>query len=328
MTIVRTPNDSHLLKSYLVSGIREKISEALVRSHLPYFTVKSMFSDESICVQCIIGGDVAQDMIPSFAHPIEIDTPDMSPNKRMVFDARQFGRINASQMQFMVRQQAEFEWAAKRAALSAAWTIDRPDKLRDASPLLASVYSTVLSEVIARRFALELGDKLQLRMLAAWYFFSQFSDERDFDEMGFAKMVGRVATTTKIPATEVSKMFEDCGPIRSIDEFCNVSATRTGNIRLDSLNPGLIYEVIAGIWFGSNSRETICVAVDHPPTWAMIVYGSIEEATFKRSAIAKTVMEQAKGQAGQMLVRSMDNIMDPEGHLKDFLETMVNIKPF
>ena len=50
-------------------------------------------------------------------------------------------------------------------------------------------------------------------------------------------------------------------------------------------------------WFGSNAKEILAVALEHPPTWYAIVFSSLEERTYKNSMIARVAERFGKGGA-------------------------------
>jgi hypothetical protein len=320
MSVFQTAYDTTTCSGYVLDSIRAKCADALSRSFLPSFKASSIYNEEALSVFLIRGGEVAQDVIPFFHHPILVDLPGLDVKQGLFVDVRPYGAFVPAQNFFRLRNIDEYIWTVKKAALGAAWLINRQEKIRDLSPLPAQVYSTVISQVLTTRFALEIGDQLKIRAAACWFYLSLFSQADDYDEFQRNQMIGRVAQITKIPAGTVYEILGDEPPVwKDLNEFCEGVKNLTGNIRLQKFERGLLIECVSRIWYGNNSAETIAVGLEHPPTWIMIIYGCVGQASFKRSTIFKTVDKYAKQGVGETLLKQIDRVMDPDGELEEFL---------
>jgi hypothetical protein len=57
-------------------------------------------------------------------------------------------------------------------------------------------------------------------------------------------------------------------------------------------------------WYGTNAKEIISVALEHPPTWAAIVFTALNERTFKNSMIYKIAERFGKRGASDEFIDS------------------------
>ena len=78
---------------------------------------------------------------------------------------------------------------------------------------------------------------------------------------------------------------------------------------LENFNLGTLFAVTASTWFGSNSRETIMVGLEHIPTWLTIISSSLGNAVYKRSTLAKIAQKYDKGNLGKSFQRSLETLM-------------------
>lgn len=309
MSIFRTAYDTVGAAGYRLKEIEDKLKVGHVSRSFSHKEFKLSNFDETFQLEMIEGGNMNADNIPYFNHPVFVRDPD---SKRMIgyVDARNYGKWYQPQMTFIIRNHPEYNWHLLRGILNHIWLQERVELLRDVSTLPAGVYAALFSESITRKYALDPNEQAIISVVACYFYYSLFTDDKTFDEMEFNKITGKIAQITKVPATKVFEILDEVHPIHGLEALCEVIKEKTKSVRLVEFNVGVLLAIISGNWYGTNARENLAVALEHIPTWLLICYASINEATFKRSIIAKLVERFAKGNAGSTFVKSMNNILD------------------
>ncbi len=314
MTIYRTPYDTSAGIGSRYSHIAQDIQTAIAGGGVARYLVNCEKTKHSfhggngnkIQLALIQGGNSFADSVHFFKHPAFIREGE---NDVVCLDVREFGKWNAGQQRFDVRNAPEYVWAIKRAILSAIWNEGRFEALRDLSNIPAQVYCALVSESIARRFALDAAEQATLSVLAGYFYYGLFSDNAEISDIEKNQLAGKLFRITRIDATTIFGIIDNLGVISSIDAFCDVVKNTIGNVALENLNIGNFFTVISGNWYGYNSRETVCMAMEHIPTWIMIVEASLNSATFKRSTLAKMSVRYDKQGAGSAFSQALTAIL-------------------
>lgn len=260
--------------------------------------------DKSQDIYLIQGGASVADAIPAFAHPLVVK---VDQREILVVDVRAYGKWDNAQWRFMVRDAVSYALAIHRARLTAIWRKENPTILRDISQVPLMAYSMWVSEAVAKRFALDPRQQLNLAILAAIFYCSQFNEE-PVDETDM-RMVNQISRALKASAQDVVAVVEKVPSCNSVVGFCNMAEEVTGSIRMKELKVGVLFAVLGGTWFGgSEAREMACVAIEHPPTWIAILMQAISERSYKNSAIAKITERSAFRESGQAMLRSVLNL--------------------
>lgn len=268
--------------------------------------IKGMFKDRDIAKTALVDwGDTSIDAIEFFNHPLQVDGV-------LYADVRNFTRLTPYASESTVRNRPEYEWTNVRLNLNKIWLDGRYSAFRDISPLPGKIYAQLLSEVIARKYALDAGEQMHIAVLAAYFYFGLYTNDTSDDEMQNQRLVKNIHTATNIPPTKVQELIEGLGQIANLDEFCKTVATRTESVRLRDFNVGILAAIVGGTWYGTNARENICVALEHPPTWLAVCYACVGEATFKRSALAKLCERLSKGNLGTQFKLMIDDMVSYE----------------
>ena len=69
---------------------------------------------------------------------------------------------------------------------------------------------------------------------------------------------------------------------------------------LEKFSSGLLMTILMNSWFGNNSKETVCVGIEHVPTWLSLVY-SLNDRIYKTAALLKSYWQNDKKDAGKTL---------------------------
>jgi len=81
------------------------------------------------------------------------------------------------------------------------------------------------------------------------------------------------------------------------------------NVRLNSFNLVGLLTLIKNSWFGERARVLLSVAIEHPPTWAAIVYEAVNERTFRNSLIAKIAERLGKRSGSEIYAQNYKDLL-------------------
>ena len=301
-----TAYDTSACSGYRYGHILEQLSKAHHLGGLALYTVQTNPHVDPFNLYLLQGGNAADDSVAFFNHPVFLeDSTDDSAQVKVCLDVRNFGSYNPHQDRFHVRNTVEFTWAIQRTILNELWSNGRVEALRDISTIPAATYCALVSETVARRYFLDPAEQMTVAILAGYFYYSQFTDSTHFDEDSMHRTVANIARVTNAGAELCYTILKDIPVINNLQFFIDCVKSKVGNVALENFDAHTLYGVICGTWLGNNSRENIAVALEHPPTWVMIVMASLESATFKRSTLAKISSRFDRANAGQNFNNSM-----------------------
>jgi hypothetical protein len=300
MTRFATAYDTTVCSGYQLDKVAEGIQLALVKGDLAFCRIPNSRVFEVRAV-----GSTSS-AIPEFAHPYPFE---YQGEMCLAIDVRPFGSFDRVKGQFLIRNNVEYELLVHRAKLNDLWIDGNFGLLRDVSPAAMQFYASWISENVARRFALDMREQLDLAICAGIYYGGLFIENEDFKEDKRMKIVQAVSRATKASAQDVLAVLDRIGgPMGQIDVFCALAKEATKSVRLNDFNPGVLVSILKGTWFGYHSQELLAVATEHPPTWLAVLLAAHVDRTYKNSALAKLVERQAKRDSGQQFVRAVTNL--------------------
>lgn len=322
MAVNETAYDTTACMAYKTQNIKDLISKAMVMGAVNVKTVKLSNTGQVIKVGLVEGGSTHSDTIPYFHHPVFVfDTTKSDEQEPIVFiDVRDYGMYNKPQQRFVVRNRVEYMWSIKRAILSHIWTHGRKETLRDLSMLPAAAFSSMISESVSRRYALDMAQQTTMQVLACYFYYCLFSDAKEFDETELNRVVGAISRCTKVQADYIYTVVAGLPVIESLDEFCKYTKEKTQSVSLTDFNTGILFAITGGNWFGTNARELMAVALEHVPTWVMITYGGVAEASFKRSVLAKLLERLAKRHSAEAFTKNLVTLLNTDESLDELFE--------
>jgi hypothetical protein len=313
MSINETAFDTAACMAYKTQNIVGLITKAIVTHNLLIKTVTLSNTSQQIKVGLVQGGNIANDTIPYFNHPIMVSDPsDVDADPIVVIDVRNFGSYNKPQQKFIVRNNTEYMWSIRRAVLNHIWMHGRKETLRDLSLLPAAAYSSMIAESVGRRYALDMAQQTILQVLACYHYYCLFTDQKEFDEVEHNKIVGAIARATRVQADFIYTVLKDTPVIQTLSDFCKVAKEKTQSVSLTDFDIGILFSITGGNWFGTNSRELMAVALEHVPTWVMIVFGGVTEATYKRSVLAKLLERLDKRHSADTFAKNLIVLLTAE----------------
>jgi hypothetical protein len=258
-------------------------------------------------IYSLIGGGAFSNDVPAFAHPLLVNIDKEVPS--LFIDSRSFGKYDTDNREFKIRNEVEYSLLLARAKLNTIWLDGKEPWLRDVSTTPIAMFASWISESVGRRFALDPKEQFDLGILAAIFYTSQFSDSVELDERDKLRMVNSITRALRAPAQDVIEILDKVSIINNVFEFCGKAEEVTNSVRLKDLNPGVLYTILGGTWFGVNAKEMLAVAVEHPPTWIAILLSAFTERTFRNSQISKIAERSSFKKAGEDFVRATLNML-------------------
>lgn len=318
MAVAQTAYNTTAHMGDKMQTILGQITKAMVTGSLKIRNIGLSNSGQTVRVGLVEGGSVASDTIPYFNHPVFVSDPSDHSKEPVVFvDVRNFGMYNKPQQKFIVRNTTEYNWSIQRAVLNYIWAYGRKESLRDLSLLPAAAYSSLIAESVGRRYALDMAQQTTLQVLACYHYYCLFTDAKEWDETDYNRVVGAIARCTKVQAEFIYKTLHETPIIHTLVDFCKLAREKTESVSLEGFDVGILFSITGGNWFGTNARDLMAVALEHPPTWVMIVYGGVTEATFKRSALAKLMERLAKKHPSDVFAKNLVTLLGTDTSLSD-----------
>lgn len=223
-------------------------------------------------------------------------------NGWVVLDLRNYVRVSNNGEDYEVRNESEYRLALIKYILSSLWGVGKQSSLYSLE-LAHFSFASWLSDNLASKFGLGLGDQIRLRTLAALYYGRLFSDTIEDDELD--KLLIRTKKDMVVPEL-LKEIHEMAGDMSTIDDFCKMCYKVTGNIRLQGLDYVVLSNIISGNWLGAHGKELSLLALEHPPTWISLVYASVTQRAFKRSFITTIVEKQSKRGKDSDFIRQVE----------------------
>lgn len=315
MAIFKSAYDTTVGKSSNnLSKIKNAILETVIKEGPWGFDYNLAATCDEIHPMFIASRADSEANIPFFIHPMIVTTEQIKRTETMVCtDIRSFASYNKNSQDendiLNVRNRMELDLASIRTVLNIVWINDRPMNLRDISSVPTAVFASWISETIAKRYALDPKDQLTIMVIACIYYSTLFSEHSEISEEERVRVSGSIIKITRAPALFVNDVFDKITEMSNIKDFCKNIKDICDNTRLQDFNEGVLVSLLITSWFGTNSKEMLAVALEHPPTWIAIVYSSFVERTYKNSGIAKISQRYAQAKGETDFVRALVSLI-------------------
>lgn len=301
MTIYRTAYDTTIGNQALTEKITDAIQEMNIRVNGHYPSPESRaigYTDDELVTKMLYDAKNTV-AVPFFAHPILFKQKLSGTEQSYLFgDARAFAGVNPTTGVISIRNSSEYDLLRARTIMNTVWLLRNPAYLKDISFVPCAMYASLIADNVARRYALDPKDQMQMAIIAAVFYYTLFSDDDKFDEQVKLKMVPAIVKATRAPSAMILDILDRIAPMSNIHDFCSNCVSILENPRLQEFNAGVLVTVVGNTWFGTNAREILAAALEHPPTWVALCYVAFTERTFKKSGIA-TIALRFMGSKGE-----------------------------
>jgi hypothetical protein len=297
MTRFATAYDTTACGGYVLDRLKDGIQLALIKGDLGFARIPHTRIFE------VRGSGAASSAIPEFAHPFPFEH---NGELCLAIDVRPFGHYDRMEGHFVVRNPIEYDLLVHRAKLNDIWISNDFAILRDVSPMAVSYFASWIAENVAKRFALDPREQLDLAILAAFHYLCLFLPDEQLADQTKMKMVTQISRAVRCSAQDVLQVIDQQHkPCITLTDFCMEAKSVTKSVRLQEFGPGVLVSILKGTWFGVHSQEMLAVAIEHPPTWLAVLLAAHVERTYKNTMLGRLVEKQAKKEGGQQFVRAV-----------------------
>ena len=296
MPICKTSYDTTVGKIYDLRKLDLALKEALITGFLADRQLGVAVNDQRKAV-FLTGNDSSEHAVPPFVHPYLIQN--FKNQDYLVTDLRSFRNSadpTASDRDFEagVRNTTEYALVKSRATLGLMWLGPDLMKIRARFSFAGSVFAAWLSQAISKAYALDFSDQLRIMAVSIYYYNTLFQEENKLTDKALEVAVVHTIKATKIPATDVYALFEGLGEMNGIEDYCTAIRGAIESVRLNDFNLAMLLTLVKNSWYGTNAKDLISVALEHPPTWISIVFTTLTERTYKSSSLYKLIEMQGK----------------------------------
>lgn len=231
--------------------------------------------------------------IPDFFHPIGVKRDSVYD---VWLDAKPFSNTKQySWDKIDYKNSTEYYFSMTKSKLTHYWLNVNINDLRTFSPLPGAIYSAYVSEVLARKFSLNIEQQLRLAIHASFFYFNLFLTDDEIkhklthksEEYVAYALKGNKMLNEKIILEVLDIYKEEELVINSIDRFCQMCERITSSIVFSDFTQTAYFSLLNGGWFGLSARESVAIALEYPPIWITIISLALNERTYRNSQIAK-----------------------------------------
>lgn len=308
------------------------LKESTVRDPLDG-TNLGVASINSITPVFITGCRDSERDIPSFAHPILIKN--FNGKSYLFTDMTLFVKASANLLNIdsNIRSREEFEFTKARAIASLVWAGGGQSRFANGMGFVSSVFAALIAQTLSKYFALIFTDSMKIQMIALGFYESLYVDGpvNYAKDMDMSMMVARKASDTfKIPFTQALSFYKQLDtPMADLSDMCEVIVKQLDNVGLNPIqgrpgsgfNSRVLLNLIGNVWFSTNSKLILPVAMEHPPTLAAIVYYCMNYNNFKKQQLGQTI--QSIGRSGK--AATFNDAF--AGMLEEFTQATQSIRP-
>lgn len=230
-----------------------------------------------------------------FGHPVFVEAGD---NSYFVGDTRSCTKENSQTGAFSITSISEYHIWLHRLVVQKRWQLYSPSDIYNLGAFQVRIYARWIADNIKRRFGIEPNEHMRLMAIAAYFFYcmndipngqSDFYSETDINQIATV-----IARNTSTDVDTVISIMNEVPIMYSVDDLIRAIQKSSGTMRLDKFNNVMLYSIIGGTWFGTNAREIAAIAVEHPPTFAVLLYNALTNKGYTNSGLAQTVKPYMK----------------------------------
>jgi hypothetical protein len=236
--------------------------------------------------------------IPPFAHPYQtavVAKAGESGQSQVYVDVRNYTR-RSREGAVVVSAPLDYELSVLRGMLQLTWSSETPVDLLNLGGYQVTIYARWLAEILTRRLALPPETQMLVTVVAAWFYLCMFIDDsvEAVAESDRLRMATQIARATYVGAEDVIRMVDAMPLFRDVAGLIAWLRSDGGSARFEDLSVAVLYTAVSGSWFGSNARENVAVAIEHPPTFVAMVTLASEERGYRNTVLGKLAQQYQK----------------------------------
>jgi hypothetical protein len=241
---------------------------------------------------------------PLFAHPLIWNN---GYGDFVVVDAR--GLIREKDDGYQVTQKTDYTFQVARAALILHSIDVGVTDIQNLGDIAATSFSRYIAENLTRRLGLSPEEQAIITMVSAIYYYCLFKDTNELTERDFDKMVQKSSRVTRLPANWIYDHMGETTFIADLNEFSRTLKAKLDSPRTKDLSPAVLISFLGGGWFGANGRENMAVALEHPQTFATMVYIALTDRSYRNAGVSKTVLLNDRNGAGKQFILNFERLL-------------------
>lgn len=250
--------------------------------------------------------------IPPFAHPYQsavVAKAGESGQSQVYVDVRNFTR-RSREGEVVVSAPLDYELSVLRGMLQLTWSSDAPVDILNLGGYQVTIYARWLSEVLTRRLALPPETQMLATVAAAWFYLCMFIDDAvsEITDTDRLRMATQIARATYVGAEDVIRMVDAMPLFKDIAGLITWLRSDGGSARFEDLSVAVLYTAVSGSWFGSNARENVAVAIEHPPTFVAMVTLASEERGYRNTVLGKLAQQYQKADEVRSFLFNIKNL--------------------
>lgn len=250
--------------------------------------------------------------VPPFSHPLAFDH---FGKQQLVIDVRPFVSQLRSDNSIRITNPGEYQFMVLRGMLTQGWARGDQSDFATFGDIAPRVFIRLLSEGIMRRLSLSPMNQQDLAIVTGYYFFCMFKSDDHFEDREVLKIAARISRITAINVEKILQVIEPLSVLKNVHDYCNTIKVAIDSPRTQDINPGMLYAIVGGAWFGAAAREIMAVAIEYPPYLYALIYLSVNDRGFRNAYFSKLVEAVAKGNSGK----------DFSNNLVAYLETLTHV---
>lgn len=242
--------------------------------------------------------------VPPFAHSLLVD---FVHGTKLVVDARSFSKVINNEV--VITSDNEYKFNIIRTALTDHMVNGSVKDLLTLGTFPMLIYARWIAENVSKRLGLNPGEQAKLVVIASFFYASMFRDDPVFSEVDLSRHVQLISKVTYIPVDICQSVADQILPMSNLKEFVSQIISIVDSPRLETFSTGLLMTVLMNSWFGVNSKEIVCVSLEHMPTWYSLIYSALNDRSYHTCALTKIVLANDKKEMGKNFSLNLLNLV-------------------
>lgn len=246
--------------------------------------------------------------VPPFAHPLPINT-----GKRLeyVIDVRPFTRLD-SERNVVISSRLDHKVSVERNIMQSRWYTEGSQAIFTLGNFQVKAFGMWIGNALRLRFALDPDAVLRVQIAASYYYLC-ISDDTDadvYDEEAFFRICQLLGTIWHVSPDQVSGYIGEAKVLHTVHDLISTVIRISDSKRLERFNQVELYQVIGGSWFGGgNPRELIAIALEHPPTFAILIYNAMTEKGYQKSMLGQMLGRLDRDNEAKAYIHNVDYML-------------------
>lgn len=226
--------------------------------------------------------------VKPFSHPIRIQKGDST---LFVADTRPCTRIDHRTGKFSITSATDYQIALQRLVTQRQWEVNGPDTIFNLGQFQTRIYCQWIGDSIAKRLGLDVEHHLRVKAIAAYFYYciNDITDAEYYSETDTRQIAAVLSRHTTLPVDLFIELISEISVMSTVQDLISAIVKHAGTVRLNTFSVPVLWSILAGTWFGANGRELACVAVEHPPTFAVLLYNGLTNQAMKNAGLSQVV---------------------------------------